>query len=231
MAGLNFDFREMNARRRQTRRPRNVHDKTSVISILPKELHKEFITLEHSNYTIPAGSVEKPAILILEGTSWWSAAQPAPAPMLEVQVDSFSLATSLLRDTLIGMLECKIGEAQPGIFIIPGVVTLTDLKTKYSEEVKRAENMQKRWFEALVTMANIDWPRSQGNPLAIHDDSRLAANELGRKDLPWMGQFTVQELIPCVACGAPRNPKYPVCGSCHNVIDSKLAESLNIKVG
>src|ERR1041385_6583169 len=132
------------------------------------------------------------------------------------------MAESLIRDSCGSLLCYKSGERSPGVFFLPGEVSLTDLLTKHKVELARADEMQTAWYNELIRMANIDWPRAHGNPLAIHDDSRLAANELGRKDLPWMGQFVQVELIPCAACGAPRNPKYPVCGSCHNVIDKKL---------
>lgn len=226
--GLNFDFREMNSRSRQVRRPKNIHDKATIVSIFPKDMSKDFITLEPGYFTIKAGKIDKPSLMTIGSSSWWSGSNP-DQPLLEVQVSSVNLAESIIRDIVSGLLCYKVNERQPGLFFLPGEVSLVDLTTKYKNELKHASELQENWYNELIRMANIDWPKAQGNPLAIHDDSRLAANELGRKDLPWMGQFVVQELIPCVACGAPRNPKYPICSSCHSVIDTKLADSLGIK--
>ena len=230
---LDYDFRQMNARKRQTKRPPNPFDKTTIVSIFPKDIKATFVTLETSDYLIPRGTKEKPSITVIKGTSWWNMQGPNQ-PMLEVGVSSFDLANSIIRDSLGSMLQYKVGVQSPGLFVLPGEVTFAKLLTDHKPEIERAITLQNAWYEAMIRMADIDWPKSQGNPLVIDDHSRLAAIELGRKDKPWMGQFVQQELIPCVACGAPRNPKYPVCGSCHLVVDKALADKLQIsaqKVG
>lgn len=226
--GLNFDFREMNSRKRQIRRPKNPNDKTTVISIYPKRMVKDFITLEPGLFTIEGGNIKKPSLMVLGSSSWWSGSNP-DSPLLEVQVSSFNVAESLIKDICSGLIGYKTNERMPGLFFIPGEISLATLLTVHKHELSLAEEKQTKWYDELIRMANVDWSKAQGNPLAISDDSRLAANELGRKDLPWMGQFVQTELIPCAACGAPRNPKYPVCGSCHNIIDLKRAEELGIK--
>jgi hypothetical protein len=230
MAGLDFDFRSAQEAKRHVRRPVNKFDKTTIVSIFPKTITADFVTMEPSYFTIPGGSVEKPTLVTIGPASWWSDQGPN-RPKLEITVDSNQMANSIIRDSCLSRLGASGGVRQPGVFVVPGEVTLSTLLKDFKPEFEKAKVLQKALYEELIRMADIDWARFQGNPLAIHDDSRIAATELGRKDKPWMGQFVAQELIPCSACGAPRNPKYPVCGACHNIIDMELAKSLNIKVG
>ncbi len=81
-----------------------------------------------------------------------------------------------------------------------------------------------------MRIADILWARTNGNPLAISDDSRLAAEKLGlTSQKNWMGDFRARELTNCKACGHMINPVYPVCPNCKNVIDEEKAKSLNLK--
>ena len=33
-------------------------------------------------------------------------------------------------------------------------------------------------------------------------------------DKPWLMDFNIVEMKPCVMCGTLKNPLYPVCGKC-----------------
>ena len=92
---------------------------------------------------------------------------------------------------------------------------------------KAAAN-QKRWYEALVKLADGLWARSNGSPLTISDDMRNSAKELNLNNKDWMADFQSLEMIRCVACGALRNPLFPICGSCHAIIDKDKAKELGL---
>jgi hypothetical protein len=223
--GLDFDFRRANENKRYVRTPKSPFDLSTVISIFPKDVSCNFITLEPGYFTIKKGSVKSPSLLTIGISSWWNDQGPG-RPSLEIQVSSFDVATSIIRDSCSSMIGFKTNEKQPGLFFVPGKVDLAKLLTDHKAELKRAEEMQTAWYEELIHMADVDWSRAQGNPLCIHDDSRIAATEMGRKDKPWMGTFVAQELLPCPACGMPRNPKFPVCPSCHNIVDVELFKKI-----
>ena len=80
----------------------------------------------------------------------------------------------------------------------------------------------------LIKIADILWSRSNGNPLSISDDARLACKELNISNKPWLGDLQTMELVRCVACGSLRNPTFPICQSCHVVVDKKRAEELGL---
>jgi len=106
--------------------------------------------------------------------------------------------------------------------------------TAQTKAIAQLRNAEKDSLEALnakmklIEMADSLWARTNGNPLAIPDDARFAARALSL-DKPWIKDFQLVQNIPCIACGALRNPAYPICPSCKMVVDPELAMKLGIK--
>lgn len=221
-----FSFAEARRRNRMIRQAPDPDDRCTLVSIFPKDFKATLITCEPSEFFLPAGSVAKPSLKAIGAVSWWK--DPGhDQPLLEIQVSSYRVANSLVNDNIGSMLSVKLGERQPGIFFVKGEKKLSEIP---KESLEKSEALQKTWYREMVRMADVDWARHNGNPLAISDDSRLAAQELGLKDAKaWMGDFRTIEMISCIACGSLRNPLYPVCPSCHNIVDPKLAEKLGIQ--
>jgi hypothetical protein len=119
-------------------------------------------------------------------------------------------------------------DTKPGLFFLPGNLTIKDIREKHLFDLVKAKANQDRWFMALVKMGDTLWARTGGNPLCIADDMRMAAEHLGLKGKDWMKDMTMMEQVKCVACGSPRNPDYPVCSVCKAVTDPKRAEELGI---
>ena len=80
----------------------------------------------------------------------------------------------------------------------------------------------------LIRIADILWSRSNGNPLSISNDARLACEELNISSKPWLGDHQTAELVRCVACGSLRNGAYPICQTCKAIADPELAKKLNL---
>lgn len=221
-----FSFTESRRAARMIKQPPIPNDYCTLVSIFPKEFRATILTCEPSEFYLPAGSLEKPSLLTIGSVSWWK--DPGmEQPLLEIQVASFRVATSLINDNIGSMLSVKLGERQPGIFFLPGKKQINEIP---KADLAKADMLQKNWYREMVRMADIDWARHNGNPLAISDDSRLAAQELGLKDQKaWMGDFRTIEMVSCIACGSLRNPKFPVCPSCHNIVDKELAAKLGIQ--
>jgi hypothetical protein len=130
----------------------------------------------------------------------------------------------------------------PGLFYVPGniqkqIISGLDFdvelspnkKTKFSLLLKDVEAKQKNWFSNLVKAGDILWARTNGNPLSISDDMRLAAEQLNLKEKPWMRDFTTMVMKDCPACGTMGKPGYPVCSVCHHIIDEELYKSMGLK--
>lgn len=215
-------------RKRTVRAPDNPQDKCTVVSIYPREIDEIKHTIQPGRFIIPPGTYVKPSLLIVGPSSWWKELDDE-SPLLEIPTGSIQIANSVVVDYCNGLLACNMADMMPGIFYIPGIVTLVDLISKYKSQLDKARDNQNRWYSELVKMADALWSRSQGNPLAISDDMRLAARELNLNTKEWLADFQAVEMIRCAACGGMRNPAYPICPVCHNIVDMPLYQKLGLK--
>lgn len=213
--------------RRTIRAPTNPLDKSTVISILPKRISERKVTIQPGFFELEPGSIEKPSILVVGTSSWWREVD-LEQPLLEIPVSSIQVADSVVRDYSNGLLACNMEDRKPGLFYLPGELTVKKIIEDHQNVLKSEERKQRNWFAELVRIADVLWSRSNGNPLSISDDARLGAKILNIQNKPWQGDAVAMELIRCVACGALRNPQFPVCGICHAIIDKELAAKLNL---
>jgi len=209
-------FPLLDPKRRIMRSPINPLDKATVVSIFPREIREIKPTIQPGVFIIPPGSNEKPGILTVGPSSWWHDVDEN-MPLLEIPSSSVSIAESIIKDYCNGLLGFETNAQAPGLFYVAGELTSDEVKTKYKTELEAANMRQKRWYGILLRLADSLWARSNGNPITISDDMRLAARELGQKDKDWMRDFAAVDLVRCQACGALKNPDFPVCGSCRNV--------------
>jgi hypothetical protein len=121
-----------------------------------------------------------------------------------------------------------MGDMMPGLFYLPGEYTVNKLQTDHAAMLHSALAKQKKWFLELIRIADILWSRSNGNPLSISEDARLACRELNISSKPWLGDHQQAELVRCVACGSLRNALFPICQTCKAVADPELAKKLNL---
>jgi hypothetical protein len=216
-----------NPNRRTIRAPINPMDKSTVVSILPKVISERKVTIQPGVFEILAGTFDKPAVLVVGPSSWWREVDENQ-PLLEIPVSSIQIADSIVRDYCNGLLACNMADQMPGMFYVPGDFTLERLKKEHMPLLLKAQAQQKRWFMELVRIADILWSRSNGNPLSISDDARLACRELNIQNKPWLSDIQAVELVRCSACGSMRNSNYPICPTCKAVVDKDLAKSLNL---
>lgn len=214
--------------RRTIRAPQNPLDKSTVVSIYPKEVNERKATLQPGTFHIDAGRMEHPSILVVGTSSWWKELEP-DQPLLEIPTSSIQIADSIVRDYANGLFCCNMGDKMPGLFYVEGSKNVMEIKSKYREKLKEAEKKQKNWYAALVKAGDILWSRSNGNPLSIDDNMRLAAQELQLKEKPWLKDFTTMELVNCPACGELRDANFPICKHCKTVIDEKQYKELNLR--
>lgn len=213
-------------RRRTIRGPINPLDKSTIVSIYPKFVDEKKATVSPGIFQIKPGSLQNPSLLIVGPSSWWRDIDEEQ-PLLEIPVSSIQIADSVVRDYCNGIFACDMQLAMPGMFYVPGAKldaknlpdyprTLEWIQKEYATELINADRRQKAWYSNLVKAADSLWARSNGNPLAISDDMRLAAKELNLTDTKdWMKNFQMVDMVRCKACGSLKNPQYPICPSCH----------------
>jgi len=213
--------------RRTIRAPVNPLDKSTVISVFPRPIDEVKHTIQPGRFKLDAGSIDKPSILIVITSSWWREIDEEQ-PLLEIPTSSIQVADSIVRDYCNGLLACNMGNIMPGLFFVPGEFTVELIKKQFPHKLKEANENQRRWYGELIKLADALWARSNGNPLTIGDDMRMAAQELGITTKDWLKDFKMMDTVKCIACGALRNPEFPVCGSCHAIIDKEKAKELGL---
>lgn len=216
-----------NTNRRVMRAPVNPLDKSTVVSVYPKEIHTIKYTVFPGEFLVPAGSKDKPAILVVGPSSWWREVEENQT--LEIPTSSVAIADSIVKDYCLGLVACSIGAAQPGLFVLPGEYTVEKIVKDQKPLLDAAILKQRKWYELLVHMADVLWANTNGNPRCISDDMRLAATELNFKDKPWLKDFEKMKLTNCPACGNLLNDIYPVCPNCKTIVNEAAWAKLGLK--
>ncbi len=215
---------------RTIRAPVNPMDKSTIVSIFPKDINETKLTISPSHFSIPAGTWEKPSILTIGPSSWWKFIDDEQ-PILEIPCGSNLVADAVVKDYCNGLVGCNMTNSMPGVFWVPGEFeTVIALKAKHQKELEVAREKQKQFWTALIQFADTFWARTNGSPLSISDEMRLAAKELGLSEQKeWMKDFTMLGKLNCPACGTPVKPGYPVCATCHAIVDPAKAKELGIQ--
>jgi hypothetical protein len=213
--------------RRTVRAPVNPMDKSTIVSILPKWIYERKPTIQPGIFELQPGTFENPTCLVIGPSSWWREVDENQ-PLLEIPVSSIQIADSVVRDYSNGLLACNMGDQMPGLFYVPGEFDAARLKKEHGPLLLKARANQKKWFLELVRLADIMWSRSNGNPLSISEDARLACRELNIQNKPWLGDLQQSELVRCVACGNLRNPQFPICSVCKAIADPAKAKELGL---
>jgi len=210
-------------RRQAVRQMVNPLDKCTIFSIYPKRIVEVKHTIEPGRFIIEAGSVKAPTRLVVGPSSWWRDVDETQ-PLLEIPQSSIIIANSVVRDYCNGLQDCDMSTRMPGLWYEQG-----DLKEPKAELKGLAQTRQNRWYEELIKTADILWSRTNQNPLAISDDAKLAAQELGLKEKPWLKDYNTLQLVNCPMCGHLRSPEYPMCPNCRYIVDEAMANKLGIR--
>lgn len=210
------------------RAPVNPFDKCTIISIYPKKIKERKLTIQPGYYVIEPGSYQKPSFTVISPASWWKD-MGFDQPLLEIPISSIQVAESIVKDYCNGIVGWNPSNAGPGLFYIPGEINLVKLMTEYKGMLEAANERQKNWYEYLVNMADVNWSRANGNPLAVMEESRMAARELGYEDKPWLKNSINAVKVRCKGCGSLKDPQYPICPTCKSIDNPELATKLGIK--
>jgi hypothetical protein len=216
------------AKRKTIRAPVNQNDRSTIFSIFPREIIEYKYTIEPGKFVIPAGTIADVGRLPVGSSSWWAEIDHAQ-PLLEVPVGSVAIAESVVKDYSSAILGYLGGVRSPGVFYVPGEVSVAQMKTAYKPLFEDVIAQQKAWFVALIDIADALWARSNGNPMVISDDMKLAARELGLEYKDWLKTYKQVELVKCIACGNLNSNTVIVCPNCKVVLDGEKFKALNLK--
>lgn len=229
MSSVGAGFGTARPKSRLHRIPKNPMDRCTIISIAPFEIKEFKHTLFPGTFVIPKASPDQFSMLVIEPSSWFK--EQIDGPMLEIMCSSMQVAESIIKDYCNGLVKYTNGVSSPGLFYLLGEFNevTAALHPEFKSKMATAREQQTNWFKELVKMADVDWSRTDGNPLSIANDSRIAAQLLGvDKNKSWMQDHVTYEKINCPACGHLVNPIFPVCPNCRNVINMAKAKELNL---
>lgn len=202
--------------RRAIRGPVNPLDKSTIVSVYPRPITFTNVTLSPGRWYLAAGSMEAPSLMTIGPSSWFRDVG-IDEPLIEIAQSSVQIAESLVKDYMNGVFGCNMHDSMLGLFFVPGKFSLTKLKEEYPELLGAAIKCQLNYYRTLIKYADSLWARSNGNPLAVNDEMRLAAKSLGLQDREWMREVQNVGMVRCFACGEFKSPEFPICKTCHSI--------------
>lgn len=220
-------FPGMNSNRRTIRAQVNPMDKSTIVSIYPKYIKEVKHTIQPGLFELFPGSYGKPSILVVGSSSWWKDIDDTQ-PLLEIPNGSVQVADSVVKDYCNGLLGCNMSDCMPGLFWIPGSFSVIEVITNHNNLLIKAKKNQDRFFQALVKLADGLWARTNGNPLVVAEDMRMAARELGLINKDWMKDFTLLQKVNCPACSTMITADIIVCPNCKVILNKKKFEELGM---
>lgn len=205
----------------------NPLDKSTIVSIYPKDWEDTKETTQPSLFKIKGGTFDEPGLTLIKAATYTQDVD-SEKPLQEIPISSIQMCESIIRDYCIGLLGASVGTAQPGLFFVPGEISVKDVKTKYTFDLIKAKERQDQWFDNLIKLADSLWSRGGQNPLMIWGEMKFAAEQL-HVDRDWVKNYQHNEKVKCFACGSLRNPDYPICPTCKN-IDNTHPRARDIKI-
>lgn len=212
----------------------NPMDKCTIVSVYHRQIVAIKPTVMPGRFIVPAAEDNDFALLVVGTSSWWKNVDEE-SPLLEIPCNSKQVADSIVNDYINALLGVG-GEARPGIFVCFGdhdkksILSYVDKISgkAFSVLLGEARQKQKKYYEQLIHISDTLWARTNGNPLTISDEARMACQKLNIKK-PWLNDFNAPQQSNCKACGHLVNANYPICPNCKSVIDEVKAKELGLK--
>lgn len=146
-----------------------------------------------------------------------------------VPVLATELCTSIVHDFLRANLFIS-ESAHPAIFWVPGLLTESDIKSKYKAELAEVKEKQTNWFTVLVNEADEAWSKVK-SPRSITKQMRYAAQYL-KLEREWISEIEIQKALSvCPLCTAKISPAAIVCPNCNSVLKEKEYADYKKRVG
>lgn len=196
---------------------------SSLVSFARRDIHETIPGMVISDYSLPSN--KEGTILHVEDSFYYK--PDIDGNQDRVAVNSQQIVESIVHMHITSQLAWK-SDQYPALFAIPNVIaTPESLKKDYKELVDKSLSAQRRWFIALVKIADDDWQQLRKHNM-ISDIQRTAAKELGLKR-EWLLAIEDEATSGCPFCGSnllnPEAPICPTCGKIHNPAKLKALEA------
>jgi hypothetical protein len=189
--------------------------KATIVSLFPFDINEIKPGVYPGHFHLePCLDVKKPSILhINDAISYLFDGLTGKSMPINQPVEV--MAKSVVDDFRNSFL--TIGpDSGPGIFWVEGHHSVADIVKLFSDDIRKAELRQYKWFEALVRLADDDFAK-YGQHRAVSDLQRYAADYL-HLDRVWKRKLEEQRMTNCPACRSTIPEDALVCASCRTII-------------
>lgn len=175
----------------------------TIASVYPRQVVTRISRRAPTNtFTVPAGTKEKPGILIVEDT--WEAKATSGGGNIRVLAEH--TAQEIVDGQTVHLFRCDASQrAYPGIFLCAG-----DAPTP--AEIEDAEGCQRRYWTVLVNAAR-ELARKE-KVSEVQEDMRLAGRELGIVGESWQLDVSKDAQKKCVWCAKFIDKAARRCSEC-----------------
>ena len=191
---------------------------SSLISYAKVDISESIPGLQISDYRLKA-SDGLPTVLVVENSFYYK--PDLDGNQDRVLVSSAQIVESIVHMHITSQLLYNV-EQHPALFCLPDVeIEPKNVEKEHKDKVADILRKQKKWFIALVRLADDDWQHSRRHQM-ISGIQRIAAKELGLSR-EWLFDVDSEELNKkdsCPFCGSNlldvNTPICPHCGKVHN---------------
>lgn len=205
--------------------------KSTLISIVPWEIREFKPGLIPGYFHIPAAKDNEPSTLVVGDAIHYVYIDHDRGSM-RVTNPSYVVARSIVADYNSAQMEANTG-CHPGLFFEVGEFTTEEIQERFQEKLELANEIQNRWFEQLVRVADDDWEKTRQH-VSISDFQRVAARKLdplNKRNRPWIMTPMKEEpqglqMTLCPSCGSDIIMTAAVCRYCQCIVDPEKYERL-----
>lgn len=200
---------------------------STVVSFAKLPIHEEIPGMQRSLYEMPVSENGIPQLLHVGDSFYYK--PDIDGNQDKVFVQSEQIVNSIVHMHITSQLLYRPDQC-PAVFAIPNREVDEQLVlSEFKDEVKSALARQRRWFTALVQMADDDWGKLRKHQM-ISDVQRIAATELGLKREWLMDIQDESEKGSCPFCGSDLfDITAPICPVCHKVHNPERLAELEAK--
>ena len=198
-------------------------DITTVVSIVPYRVSIDLPTVYPGRYELPEPAADSFShVHIRRGRTDRYVGGPVNNGVVSLPLLSEEIAEAIVKDHIRANICVVVGIAEPGLFVIPGMVSEPAIKV--SQQLSKAREKQKNWFTELVKQADSDFQRTHSTK-AVGRLAKKAANFLNlRREWNVEGQVEESEVIKCPMCMALVSPHAIVCMTCKFILKKEEYE-------
>lgn len=142
-----------------------------------------------------------------------------------VRASAEQVAVSIINDYINAQIAVSDG-CYPGLFLVPGRATKKQVLD--GNLIQEARNVQMRWYESLVKLADDDWSRYHQHRV-ITDIERHAAKAMNL-EREWIISIPEHirnaDQVVCLVCRSQLEPETILCPQCNFIINPEAFEKI-----